>query len=195
MIDKDDVMRFMLEAIKASYKSTCFKREIGAVIVKNNEVIASGSSGGNSSYTHCKGINSKSIGKCHWKTLAAEEAKKLGIKNTDPMFEVIKKEFHIYCLSSCAERAAITNAVNAGHYDLYGAVLYCTTYPCPRCAKAIRDHFIKKVYFINEYYPDTTLCQDTERIFLEAGIEQIQVTVEGELGLRGTRTSYEYIPD
>lgn len=42
----DDNNRFMMEATKLAQKSTCTKLKIGAVIVKNNEIIASGSNTG-----------------------------------------------------------------------------------------------------------------------------------------------------
>jgi dCMP deaminase len=49
-----------------------------------------------------------------------------------------------------AEINCISNAARAGRQTL-GATLYCTTYPCAECAKAIVGAGISEVVYIEEY--------------------------------------------
>lgn len=186
MINTDYYMNI---ACQAANKSTCLKRNVGAIIVKDKQVIAEGCNGGDPHYRNCKEVvNKKNF--CYWKLKAYEYAAKRVIKESSEAFQIIKKESRALCLSICAERRAIYEVM--GKIDLNNTEMYCTTYPCPTCAKLIRYVGIKRVYYIHDYNPDIPICEETERIFSEAVIEQVEVKAHGEMKNVGIRTNYEY---
>jgi dCMP deaminase len=173
----------MQAALDASTQSTCFKREVGAVIVKDGVVIASGHNGGSRDYMHSRGEGPLAVGYCFYEDLARKEAGRLGIDVKDQKYQTLKKEFRIFCLSMCAERTAIMTATRAA-LDIVGADMYCTTFPCPPCAKAVRAHGLHALYFINGYDETTLLTQETLRILNEAGIGMHQMAVDTTQGRR-----------
>lgn len=171
---------FIKQAVKVSEKSTCLKREIGAVIVKNNKIIGEGHNGG----PHGK-LNSKGFGECYYERLAKDEAKKRNIKEDSLEFLALKKEFKIFCLSICAEKSAVVNTIKNKNSELLkNSTMYCTTFPCPVCAKVISEVGIKKVYFLNEFNADSPLGKETLRIFSEYKVGYEQLFYKTDQGLR-----------
>lgn len=187
----DFKIEFLIEACKYSYNSTCYKRNIGAVLVKNDEILSYGCSGANTNHMHCKGKNELSSGFCYWKKKAYDQAIKEGIDILSTKYIVLKREFRASCLSSCAERMAIANAVNNSS-NIKNSVMYCTTFPCIDCAKAIRNHGINKIYYINGFDSEISMCLEAKRILDESFITQIQVECPNEFSLQGFRTNYEF---
>jgi dCMP deaminase len=51
-----------------------------------------------------------------------------------------------------------------------GATLYCTTFPCSYCSKAIINAKIRKIIYLDDYNDDLSL-----ELLKEAGIEVIKV--------------------
>jgi len=185
------LLEFMNRAIDASYNSTCWKRETGAVVVVEEKVVGSGHNGAPRTVLHSKGVGEKAFGKCYYENLALDKAKKLNISTKGEQYKTIKKEFKLFCLSSCAERLAIAEATKSCG-SLKGAMLFCTTFPCPSCAKSIRDHGLTMVFYINGYNNKSVLSSDTDRIFSEARITVQHVPVLGKQGDQGKRLNYKH---
>lgn len=125
-----------------SEQSTCLRRKVGAVIVRDEAIISTGYNGSPRNVQHCS------------------ERGCLRIKLNIP-----SGERHEICYGAHAEANAIAIAAKNG-VIVQGAVMYCTTYPCSQCAKLIINSGIEKVYYIDGY-PDEL----TNIMFTEANIE------------------------
>lgn len=110
-------------------RSTCLRRNVGAVVVKNKQVLATGYNGAPSGLTHCEE-----------KGCLREE------------LNVPSGERHEICRALHAEQNAFLQAARHG-VSLEGGTLYITTQPCSICAKMIINVGIKKVVFEGDY-PD-----------------------------------------
>ncbi len=136
-------------AILAATRSTCLRRQVGAVIVKDKRVLATGYNGSPAGLAHCLDIG----------CLRDE----LGIPSG---------ERHELCRAIHAEQNAIIQAATSGT-SILGATLYCTTSPCVLCAKVLINSGIKEVY-AGEGYPDDLARQ----MFDEAGIKVHLLVIE-----------------
>ncbi len=134
---------FMQMALLTSRRSTCMRRQVGAVIVKEKHIIATGYNGAPKGLAHCA-----ELGGC-----LREE---LGIPSG---------ERHELCRALHAEQNAIIQAAVLGQ-SIENAVIYVTHQPCSICAKMIINAGIKKI-FINSGYPDELSC----KLLKEAEIE------------------------
>jgi dCMP deaminase len=120
---------FMRIARLAATRSTCLRRQVGAVIVKNKKVLATGYNGSPSGLKHCLDIG-----------CLREE---LGIPSG---------QRHELCRAIHAEQNAIIQAATSG-ISIEGGVLYSTTFPCILCAKMLINAGIREIY-VAEGYPD-----------------------------------------
>jgi dCMP deaminase len=111
-------------------RSSCLRRKVGAVIVKNNRVIATG--------YNAQPVGKKECTKCS----RLEFSQGTGLE---------------ICTVVHAEVNAITQCALQG-ISCDGATLYVTTKPCIWCLKTIINAGIKKVIFIDEYHaPESDL--------------------------------------
>lgn len=140
---------FMDMAVLASKRSTCLRRQVGAVLVKDNQIISTGYNGAPKHIAHCGHSG------C------------LRVKNSIP-----SGERHELCRGVHAEQNAIIQAAINGSSTI-DAEMYCTTHPCSICAKMIINAEIKTVYIYNGY-PDELACQ----LFKEADVELILIEQE-----------------
>lgn len=136
-------------AMLAAKRSTCIRRHVGAVLVRDNQILSTGYNGAPKNIRHCAELG------C------------LRQQNGVP-----SGERHELCRGVHAEQNAIIQAGLNGS-STRGAVLYCTNQPCSICAKLIVNAEIRTVY-IAEPYPDKL----AEQIFEEAGTELIHYIVE-----------------
>ena len=120
---------FMEMAELARKRTTCIRRGVGAVIVKDNRVIATGYNGVPRGIRHCSEVG------CLREQMGVPSGK-----------------MHELCRGLHAEQNAIIQAACLGH-SREGATLYCTTQPCVICTKMIINAGIKRVV-IKETYPD-----------------------------------------
>ena len=120
---------FMEMAELARKRSTCLRRHVGAVIVKDNRVIATGYNGVPRGIRHCEETG------CLRQQLNVPSGK-----------------MHELCRGLHAEQNAIIQAACMGS-SIEGGTLYCTTQPCVICTKMIINAGIKRVV-IKETYPD-----------------------------------------
>jgi len=123
-------------------RSTCLRRQVGAVIVKDKQILASGYNGAPTGIKHCD--------------LVGCLREKLGVPSG---------QRHELCRALHAEQNAFLQAAKHG-VSLKGASIYITTQPCSICAKMIINAGIKKV-IIQGDYPDDLALEFLE----EAGIE------------------------
>jgi dCMP deaminase len=121
---------FMMLAKLVSVRSTCNSRKIGAVIVRNNRILATGYNGAVHGAPHC---SDKGPDFCLRRSVGAHDAEKYN-----------------YCLSSHAEANAINQAARFG-IPLENATLYCTLEPCNWCFKQLIQAGIKEIYYESAY--------------------------------------------
>jgi dCMP deaminase len=112
-----------------SKRSTCLRRRVGAVLVKDKRILATGYNGAPSRIAHCS------------------EAGCIREK-----LKIPSGERHELCRGLHGEQNAFLQAALHGT-SLRGATLYCTTQPCIICAKMVINAGIKEVV-IKGIYPD-----------------------------------------
>ena len=132
---------FMAMAELASKRSTCLRRQVGAVAVIDKRVVATGYNGAPSGAPHCSETG------C-WRQL-----------NNIP-----SGERHETCRAQHAEGNLVAQAARYGT-SLSGATVYCTHQPCAICAKLMVASGIRSVCYA-EGYPDNLAMQ----VFNEAGV-------------------------
>ncbi len=123
---------FMSITRLAAKRSTCLRRNIGAVIVKNKRIISTGYNGAPSGMKHC-----------------------LELGCLRDKLNIPSGTRHEICRGLHAEQNALLFAKGV---DLTDATLYCTNQPCVVCAKLIIQAGIKTVIF-EEPYPDKLAVQ------------------------------------
>lgn len=106
-------------------RSTCLRRNIGAIIVKGQQVISCGFNGAPTGYNHCT--------ECRRKNIPSGQQSEL-------------------CVAAHAEQNAINFAARYGT-AIEGATIYTTHFPCSWCAKSIVNAGIIEVVY-DQDYPD-----------------------------------------
>jgi len=140
---------FMQMALLAAKRSTCLRRAVGAALVRDNQLIATGYNGSPKGIPHCA------------ETGCLREQR--GIPSG---------QMHELCRGVHAEQNAIIQAAINGS-STRGASLYCTHQPCSICARLIINAEINTVY-VSETYPDPL----AETLFREAGVELLHLNPE-----------------
>lgn len=123
-------------------RSTCLRRQVGAVLVMNRRILATGYNGTPGGLAHC----------CETGCLRQQ-------------LNVPSGERHELCRGLHAEQNVIIQAAIHG-VAIKGAILYCTHYPCSVCAKMLVNAGISSI-FLQSDYPDLL----AKEIFAEAGVE------------------------
>ncbi len=131
-----------------SRRSTCLRRQVGAIIVLDNRILATGYNGAPSGMRHCL------------ETGCLRE--KQGIPSG---------ERHELCRGLHAEQNAILQAAVHG-ISIAGGVFYVTHQPCVLCAKMMANARISKVVYRGDY-PDRLSLEILE----ESGIELVRYEV------------------
>jgi dCMP deaminase len=115
-------------------RSTCLRRQVGAVLVKDKKVLATGYNGSPSGLEHC-----------------------LDIGCLREKLRIPSGERHELCRGLHAEQNAIIQAAYHG-VQIRGATLYCTNHPCIICSKMIINAGIQKIIY-EEGYADALAKQ------------------------------------
>ncbi len=110
-------------------RSTCLRRQVGAVLSKDKNILATGYNGPPSGTSHCIDVGCL--------------REKLGIPSG---------ERHEICRGLHAEQNAIIQAAKHGT-AITGSVLYCTNLPCVICSKMIINAGITRIIY-DVGYPD-----------------------------------------
>lgn len=123
-------------------RSTCLRRQVGALLVKDKRILSSGYNGAPRGLAHCEELGCL--------------RDKLGIASGE------RQEL---CRGLHAEQNAIVHAAYHG-IAIAGATLYVTHQPCISCAKMIINAGIVRVIFAGAY-PDRM----SRELLAEARIE------------------------
>ena len=140
---------FMSIANVVATRSTCLRRQVGSVVVKDKRILASGYNGAPAGLRHCLDIG------------CLREQK-----------GVPSGQRHELCRGLHAEQNAIIQAAVHG-IAIKGSVYYVTHQPCVLCAKILINAGIRKIVFQGEY-PDPMALE----LFEEAGVELVHYQPE-----------------
>ncbi len=123
-------------------RSSCLRRQVGAVVVKNRQILATGYNGVPRGLAHCdvRGCLRDQLG-------------------------VPSGERHELCRGLHAEQNAIIQAAYHGA-SINGSEIYSTLQPCVTCAKMLINAGVVAVYFCGVYPDDLSM-----EIFAEAGTQ------------------------
>lgn len=118
---------FMDITFLVAKRSTCLRRAVGSLVVKDKRILSTGYNGAPTGIRHCNETG------CLRKTL-----------------NVASGEKHELCRGIHAEQNAIIQAAYHG-VSIKGATLFCTNLPCSICAKMIINAGIIKICYHSGY--------------------------------------------
>jgi dCMP deaminase len=130
---------FMLIAIATRERAECLGRHVGAVLVREGRIVATGYNGTPRGFPRC---NASEQG-CH--RCAHREQYPSG-----SAYDV--------CICVHAEQNAILQAARLG-YSLEGAHCYTTLRPCFGCLKELRQAGAERVVFLNAWVPNGDIAR------------------------------------
>ncbi|MCG8499491.1 MAG: cytidine/deoxycytidylate deaminase family protein [Firmicutes bacterium] len=136
----DEYFMEIVELIKT--RSTCIRRQVGALIVKDKRILATGYNGAPTGCSHCTEIGCM--------------RQEMGIPSG---------QRHELCRAIHAEQNAIVQAAQSGT-SVAGGTLYVTHQPCVLCSKMVINAGIKRIVYKGEYPDELSL-----RLLEEAGVD------------------------
>jgi dCMP deaminase len=133
-------------AREVAERSTCLRRKVGAVIVRDKRILTTGYNGAPRGIRHCgdRGCLREKL-------------------------DVPSGERHELCRGLHAEMNALVQAAVHG-VGVEGSTLYCTNRPCSLCAKMLINAGVKRIV-IGEGYPDEL----GQELLQEAGIPVVEI--------------------
>lgn len=140
----DDYFMEITEVV--AKRSTCLRRQVGALLVKDKRILSSGYNGAPTNLPHC--------------SEAGCVRQKLNIPSG---------ERHELCRGLHAEQNAIVHAAMHG-ISIKDATMYVTNQPCVQCAKMIINGGIMRIVF-SQGYPDGL----SEEILNGANVEIVKL--------------------
>lgn len=132
---------FMEIAHLVAKRSTCLRRQVGAVLVQDTHILTTGYNGAPKGIPHCLDVGCR--------------REELGIPSG---------QNHEICRGIHAEQNAIIQAALHG-VSTEGAVIYCTDQPCILCAKMLINAGITRIVYEGDY-PDELAVE----LLKEAGL-------------------------
>ena len=127
-------------------RSTCLRRAVGAIIVKDKQILSTGYNGAPSNVRHCREVG------CLREKLNVPSGQR-----------------HELCRGIHAEQNAIIQAAFHG-VSVRDASLFCTNQPCSICAKMIINAGIQKIYYRSGYADPLAL-----EMIEESGVALVQL--------------------
>lgn len=127
-------------------RSTCMRRHVGAVLVKDERIIATGYNGAPQGLSHCYEAG----------CLRQEKGIPSGYR-----YEL--------CRGVHAEQNVLINAARYGVSTL-DSVLYCTNQPCILCARMLINAGVRRIVHRGDFEDHLAL-----QFFSEAGVEVLEV--------------------
>ena len=119
---------YFIQIVKlVAQRSTCLRRKVGAILVKDGIILSTGYNGSPRGIKNCLEIG------C------------LRQQKNIPSGERVE-----LCSGVHAEQNAIIQ-VALKNTNPSGSVLYCTTFPCVICAKILINSGIKKIVYVEDY--------------------------------------------
>ena len=137
---------FMEIADTVAKRSTCLRRQVGAIIVREKRILATGYNGTLTGLPHCEQVG------------CVREKK-----------NVPSGKMQELCRGLHGEQNALLFAAASG-VDIKNATIYCTHQPCILCAKMIIQAGITRAVFKGEY-PD----EMARKLFKETKVELCQL--------------------
>ena len=132
---------FMRIAHLVAQRSTCTRRAVGAIAVRDKRILSTGYNGAPAGVDHCEDVG------CLREKL-----------------NVPSGERHELCRALHAEQNVIIQAATHG-LDLKGSDIYCTTKPCILCTKMLINCQVANIFYVDDY-PDEL----SEAMLNEAGV-------------------------
>ena len=132
-------------------RSTCLRRAVGAVLVKDKRILSTGYNGAPANLKHCLEVG------CLREQMGIESGK-----------------MHELCRGIHAEQNAIIQAAYHG-VSVKGAVVYCTNQPCSICARMIINAGLVKIYYQSGYADPLA-----KELLTEARIDLIQIESDNQ---------------
>ena len=142
---------FMRITREVSQRSTCLRRKVGAVLVRDRRILATGYNGAPSGLEHCE---------------------KVGCLRQ--LQNVPSGERHELCRGLHAEMNALIQAALFG-ISTANSTLYTTAQPCSLCAKMLINAGVKRIVMLDDY-PDEL----SKQMLSEASITLESITLPGE---------------
>lgn len=133
---------FMDIARLVSERSTCRRRNVGAVLVRDKRVLCTGYNGAPAGLRHCLETG------CYREQIGIPSGERIEV-----------------CRGIHAEQNALVQAAAFG-VSVRDALLYCTHEPCTTCGKMLVNAGIRE-FVVAERYPD----EFGRRLFKEAGVK------------------------
>jgi len=118
---------FMSMAHLVSSRSTCVRRNVGAVIVKDKHILSTGYNGSPKGTRHCEDLG------CIREQMNIPSGTR-----------------HELCRGVHAEQNAVAQAAYFG-VSVNGATIYTTTFPCSMCAKILINSGIIEIVYDSGY--------------------------------------------
>ncbi|MBI5118417.1 cytidine/deoxycytidylate deaminase family protein [Candidatus Poribacteria bacterium] len=140
---------FLEIARLVSSRSTCLRRAVGAVFVREKRVLSTGYNGAPSGLKHCEEVG------C--------------IRERE---RIPSGERHELCRGIHAEQNAILQAAQFG-ISLRGSILYCTNQPCVLCAKMLINAGVERIVVLGGY-PDRLSREMLEEAAIQIVVKDTQ---------------------
>lgn len=140
-------------------RSTCLRRSVGAILVHDKRILATGYNGAPANLPHCEEVGCR--------------RQELGIASGE------RQEL---CRGLHAEQNAIIQGALHG-VSVRGSVLYCTTQPCVICAKMLINAGVERVVYEGDYADQLSL-----EMLQQAGVELLRFSRQAAAP-KGTETA------
>jgi len=121
---------FMEMAHVVAKRSTCLRRKVGALLIKDKHILSTGYNGAPKGFKHCSEVG------CLREQLNVPSGQR-----------------HELCRGLHAEQNAIIQAAVFG-VSIKGSTLYCTSAPCVVCVKMLINAGVDTIIFSGDYPDD-----------------------------------------
>lgn len=146
MTDRPSWDRYFMDIVElVSMRSTCLRRRVGAILVRDRRILATGYNGAPSGIMHC--------------------AERGCLRD---QMNIPSGERHELCRGLHGEQNAVIQAALHG-VGIKGATLYCSNHPCIICSKMIINAGIRAIVYQDGYRDELS-----RELLEEAGIEVTQ---------------------
>lgn len=130
---------FMAQALSIASRSACLRRSVGAVIVRDRQIISTGYNGPPSEFDHAESVG------CYREAANIPSGFRTEL-----------------CRGLHAEQNALLLAAKRG-LSVENGVIYCTHSPCITCQKMIIGAGIKEVIYYEEYAESDLISAEASR--------------------------------
>lgn len=141
---------FMRMAEVAALRSTCIKRKVGAVLVKDDHILSTGYNGAPSGFTHCTPET------CLRKSISPGKKPELCRG--------------VHAEINCVIQAAIHGTAIEGNISLY-----TTTFPCMSCLKLLINTRVKRIIYKEDYNMENKIKSD---LIKDSDLEIIKISIK-----------------